>query len=108
MIKLRIFHLINYLYNLNFKKCESILFNWHIYNDNELEKYDNRPLNERFKTFKSRLKGAKSFIRGNLSNLLFTSVHICAMNINYFCHSIGERVFPQSYLDINLNKSYFV
>ena len=96
----------NYLYNLRFKKCESILFNWHIYNDNNLEEYDNRSLIERFKTFNSRLKRAKSIIRGSLSNLLFTSVHICAMNINYFCDSVGERIFPESYLDINLNENY--
>lgn len=95
----------NYLYNLRFKKCESILFNWHIYNDNGLEKYDNRPLNERFKTFKTAAKKAKSIIRGNLSNILFTTVHIGAMNINYFCDSTGKRIFPQNYLDINLKKN---
>ena len=96
----------NYLYNFRFRNCQSIIFNWHIYDDNKLEKYDNRTLIERFKTLKTRSKTAKSIVRGGLPNLVFLSVHVCAKNINYFCDSTGKRIFPESYLKINLSKNY--
>ena len=90
----------NYLYNKRFEKCQSILFNWYIYDDNNLVKYDNRTLIERFKRLKYKMDKAKSIIRGNLKNLIISSVHILAININYFCNSRGNRVFPDSFLDI--------
>ena len=90
----------NYLYQERFKKCQSILFNWHIYDDNNLVKYDNRTLIERFKRVKYKVNKVKSIIRGNLNNLIISSVHILAININYFCNSRGNRVFPHSFLTI--------
>ena len=95
-----------YLYNERFQKCESIIFNWHIYDDNDLEKYENKTLIERFKNLKYRAIQSKSIIRGNLDNLLFPSVHICAINVNYFCDSTGKRIFPPSFLSTNLNENY--
>ena len=95
-----------YLYNERFQKCESIIFNWHIYDDNNLEKYENMTLIKRFKNIKFRAIQAKSIIRGNLDNLLFPSVHICAINVNYFCDSTGKRIFPQSFLGSNLTGNY--
>ena len=96
----------NYLYNLRFKNCESIIFNSHIYNDNNLEKYDNRTLIERFKSLKLISKLAKSIVRGGLKNIIFFSVHVCAKNINYFCDSTGKRIFPTSYIEIKKSKDY--
>jgi hypothetical protein len=39
----------SFLSNKRFEKCELVFFNWMIYSDNDLIKYDNRTLNERFK-----------------------------------------------------------
>ena len=95
-----------YLYNERFQKCESIAFNWHIYDDDGLEKYENKPLIERFKNLKYRAVQSKSIIRGNLDNLIFPSVHICAINVNYFCDSTGKRIFPPSFLSTPLTGNY--
>ena len=51
-------------------------------------------------------KTAKSIVRGSLPNLIFFSVHVCAKNINYFCDSTGKRIFPESYIKINVSKNY--
>ena len=63
-------------------------------------------MNERFKTLKKITKTAKSIVRGSLPNLIFFSVHVCAKNINYFCDSTGKRIFPESYIKINVSKNY--
>ena len=59
-----------YLYNERFQKCQSILLNWKIYDDNDLEKYDNRTLLERFTRQKGNLCVVKSIVRGELNNLI--------------------------------------
>lgn len=41
-----------------------------------------------------------------MDNLLFPSVHICAINANYFCDSTGKRIFPSSFLFTNLSENY--
>ena len=96
----------NYLYDQRFKNCQSIILNLYLYDDNNLEIYDNRTLIERFKTFKTIKKKSKSIVRGSLPNLIFPSVHVCAKNIDYFCDSTGKRIFPKSYIRINLSKNY--
>jgi len=58
-----------FLSNQLFDKCESITFNWLIYNDNDLVYYDNRTFLERFTKpcFEEPLnKYVKSIVRGNL------------------------------------------
>ena len=94
----------NYIYNKRFQNCESILFNWHFYNDNDLEKYDNRTLLERFKRFKYKSSRVKSIVRGNIKNLIIPSTHIIGINIHYFCNSNGKRIFPKSFKDIKMYK----
>ncbi len=84
----------NYLSNSRFQKCETILFNWHIYDDNGLLRYDNRTMIQRFTTFKC-LFHVKFIVRGNLNQLLITSSHI-AINTNY-CNSKGEHIYPRIY-----------
>ena len=96
----------NYLYNKRFIKCESIIFNWHIYDDNNLEKYEKKSLIERFQKFKIRSMVSKSIIRGNLNNLLFPSVHILGINVKYFCDSIGKRIFPPNFLYTEFSENY--
>ena len=59
----------DFLSNKIFDKCESIAFNWLIYNDNDLVYYDNRTLFERFTkpSFDdSHNIFVKSIVRGNL------------------------------------------
>ena len=60
-----------YLSELQFDKCNVILNNWVISNDNNLVKYDKRSLNKRFTNFLYNSKDnrfIKSIIRGNLKN----------------------------------------
>lgn len=60
----------NYFSKSNFEKCNVILINWIIYNDNDIVKYDNRSLNERFSNplYNSEAnKFVKSIIKGNLN-----------------------------------------
>ena len=60
----------NYFSKPIFKKCDVILINWIIYNDNNLVKYDNRTINKRFTKplYNSEInKFVKSIIKGNLN-----------------------------------------
>jgi hypothetical protein len=86
-----------YFYNKNFKKCQLIFFNWLVFNDNELIKYDNRKLQDRFNTSTKFFQG-KSFVRGGFNNLLIPSTLIPGINIHYFCDSKGNRIYPKSFV----------
>ena len=60
----------NYFSKKKFKKCDVILINWIVYNDNDLVKYDNRTLNDRFTRplYNSEInKFVKSIVKGNLN-----------------------------------------
>ena len=82
-----------FLYNNKFKECETIVLNWVVYGDNNLLKYDNRTMIERFtKPYKSRNKG-KCIVRTNISNLIIVYSHWIGINTNYFCDSKGNRIF---------------
>lgn len=61
----------NYLSNQIFNKCHFIIFHWVIPNDNNLVKYDQRPLFERFKGPYKISKNIKSIIRGNIKDLKY-------------------------------------
>jgi hypothetical protein len=86
-----------YFYNKTFKKCELIFFNWLIFNDNDLIKYDKRKLQDRFNTSSTFFQG-KSFVRGGFNNLLIPSTMIPGINIHYFCDSKGNRIYPKSFV----------
>ena len=88
----------NFIYNESFEKCELIFLNWMIYNDNDLIKYENKALNERFKNPKSLYIQGKSFVRGGFNNLLIPSTHIPGINIHYFCNSKGSRIYPNNFI----------
>ena len=60
----------NYFSKTKFQKCDVILINWIVYNDNDFVKYNNRTLNDRFKKplYNSEInKFVKSIIKGNLN-----------------------------------------
>lgn len=94
-----------YLYNKRFEKCQTIFFNWIMYNDNDLTEYDYRPLLERFKNPKKTIEQGKSFVRGGFDNLIIPTSMLPGININYFCNSNGERIFPSSYLNVEYNNN---
>ena len=82
----------NYIYEEIFNKCQAILFNWVLYNDNDLIKYDNRSLNERFINNTFNYSQVKSFVRGNINNLFFPTTHLPGINVFQFCNSKGEFI----------------
>ena len=82
----------NYFFNNRFDKCEIILFNWLMYNDNDLIRYDNRSLKVRFPNPKSKFSQVKSFVRGNNEKLAIPTTHIAGINVYNFCNSNGEKV----------------
>ena len=60
----------NYFSEKKFEKCNVILINWLIYNDNDIVNYDNRSLNKRFTQplYNSESnRFVKSIIKGNLN-----------------------------------------
>ena len=95
----------NYLTHKIFDKCESILFNWVIYSDNDLIYYDNRTLVERFTTPNFRERDniyVKSIVRGGLNKTIFLpnkSNHIPEKNLT-ICNSKGNI--------ININNSFAI
>ena len=94
----------DYLYTKRFEKCQSIVFNWLIYDDNDLEKYDDRKLKDRFKRPKIFSDKTKSIVRTNFNNIYIIG-HIVGININYFCDSNGNRVFPSTFSDLEYNRN---
>ena len=87
----------SFIYKKTFSKCELIFLNWLIYNDNDIIKYKNKPLAERFKKAKTFFNQGKSFVRGGFKNLLMPSTHIPGININYYCNSNGKRIYPKDF-----------
>ena len=84
----------NYFFNEIFNKCQTIFFNWIIYNDNNLIMYDKRNLLERFTNQTEKVDAGKSFVRGNIKNLIIPSTHIPGINVFNFCNSNGELIYP--------------
>jgi len=93
-----------YLYDENFKKCETIVLNWVLYGDNNLVKYDNRPMVERFTKPVLKWNKGKSIVRTNNDKLIISSSHIIGINTKYFCDSNGNRIFPKTYHQFILPK----
>ena len=59
----------DYLYNSKYDKCESILLNWVMYGDNDLVRYDNRTVIERFTKPAQKWNRGKSIVRTSIDNL---------------------------------------
>ena len=101
-----------FLSNPIFSKCESILFNWLIYTDNELIFYDNRTLVERFTTpnmVNRDNKIVKSIVRGNLNKIIFqcnASNHVPHKNLS-ICDSKGNLIDQKRYNPFFVNPPVF-
>ena len=95
----------SFLSNKRFEKCELVFFNWMIYNDNNLIKYDNRTLSERFKKPKSFYSQGKSFVRGGNNKLLIPSTHIPGINVHSFCNSKGRKIYPKNFINNEIENS---
>ena len=87
----------DYFYHERFNKCQTIFFNWIMFNDNNLIKYDNRSLIERFTNPTLKFYQGKSFVRGKIDNLVIPYTHIVGININKFCNSNGQLIYPQDF-----------
>ena len=99
-----------FLSNQNFSNCESVLFNWLIYTDNDLIFYDNRTLLERF-TIPNYLdkdnKFVKTIVRGNLEKIVFRNnsfIHVPSINLSN-CDSKGNLI--QSYDSCTISPPIF-
>ena len=104
----------NYLSNHIFNKCDFIKFHWVIPNDNNLIKYDSRPLFKRFKGPYMKFGNVKSIIRGNIQNLKYY-IHspIFSPKKNITCNNEGKIILYKNinveYLNqINIKKAYII
>ena len=86
-----------FLSNKKFDKCETVLFNWLIYDDNDLVYYDPRPDVERFTRPDFKSSGniyVKSIVRGNINKKIFIKLKSNHVPEPYIkcCKSNGEIV----------------
>ena len=81
-----------YILSEIFNKCQTVFFNWIIYNDNNLIRYEKRNLLERFINPAIREYPGKSFVRGNIKILIIPSTYIPGINVYNFCNSNGEFI----------------
>jgi len=85
----------NFFVNNDFSHCQSILFNWYHYNDNNLLKYDNRPINQRFTFLQGKSNMTKFIIRGNIKKAVIISSHF--PNNTNLCNTKGHIYEPNSF-----------
>ena len=71
-----------YILSEIFNKCQTVFFNWIIYNDNNLIRYDKRNLLERFTNPTIRVNTGKSFVRGNIKSLIIPSTYIPGIKVS--------------------------
>ena len=98
----------SFLSNKRFEKCKLVFFNWMFYNDNNLIKYDNRTLNERFKKPTKMTLMGKSFVRGGNKKLLIPSTLIFGINIHSFCNSKGEKINSQNLTKVEISPLAYI
>ena len=95
----------NYLSHERFNKCQTVFFNWIMFNDNNLIKYDSRNLINRFKNPTFKFNQGKSFVRGKINRLVIPTTHIPGININNFCNSNGELIYPKNFFGYKFEKN---
>ena len=93
------------MYKPKFQSCETILLNWEMYGDNNLERYDSRIMIKRFTKSNSILERGKSIVRTNIPNLIIVSSMVIGLGVKYFCDSNGNRVFPRSFYNFKIPKN---
>ena len=91
----KIIGLKEYLSNKIFDKCEAIVFNWLMHDDNNLVYYDNRTSIERFPNplYKHGANGyVKPMVRGKLNKTIFTAfkTNHCPNKEVITCDSMGK------------------
>lgn len=96
------FGLKQYLSQLIFKKCDFISFHWAIPDDNNLIRYENKSLFERFPGPYKKSRFIKTAIRGKIKSLRY-SVHAPAFSPlnNNTCNNIGKIIYKK-----HLNEAY--
>ena len=104
----------HYLTNKRFNKCDFIKIHWANSQDNNLLRYDPRPLFQRFKKPYIKSKYIKTIIRGNITNLKYW-VHspYISPNRNITCDNEGNIIKYnymnfQSIKKINTNRAYII
>ena len=104
----------HYLSQGIFDKCDFIKIHWVVPTDNNLLKYDNRSLFERFKGPFLLDTHIKTLVRGNIKELQF-DIHspLFSPNNNISCNNKGEifknkDIFFQDVFDINIEKAYII
>lgn len=99
-----------------FDNFQGIHINWMVYDDNDLIKYENKPLLERFTrpieydkciTYNfPENNHVKSIIRGGLNGFNWnTDTHSPHMNL-LFCNNIGEKCNDEAFSQYNFDKCY--
>ena len=73
--------LLKIIFNNKFDKCQALLFNWILYNDNGLLKYNNRNVIDRFTNPSIKLNQSKTFVRGYIKDLIMPSTHLPGVNV---------------------------
>ena len=106
-----------YLKNKKFKRCQIIRLNFIYFTDNNLLKYDNRPLKERFtmraeyaregKKKNITKPEMKSIIRGKIPKFSIKSIHMGTFSKRYnICNGFGEKY--RGYLKSDFDNYYII
>ena len=101
-----------FLNDEKFIKCKKIFLNWVMHTDNNLLKYDNRSLHERFPKLKPLKRNkeyigiGKTIIKGGIKNISIREVHLLDKKIPS-CNSQGKIIKSRkgSYFDFD---NYFI
>ena len=105
-----------FLSNERYNKCEALIFNWLIYDDNDLVHYDKRPLLKRFTRADFNNPDnviVKTIVKGNLDIPIFEpnkSNHVPMQNLT-ICDSKGEKIRlynPFSIRPVNFDYAYVI
>ena len=85
----------DFLTNHKFKNCNIIIFNYKEFGDSDLLYYDNRTVQERFKTNFRYIVSMKSIVKGGIKNAII-DIHR-PYNIANFCNCEGKFINPKDY-----------
>ena len=100
-----------FLKNKRYDNCQNIKFNWLLYSDDEKLHYENKPVQERFKTalYENYVnRHIKSTIRGNLASNYWKDAHNPHSGYNNYscCSSSGKQISKHSPFNIPYDYEY--
>ena len=91
----------NFLDNKRYINCENVKFNWLLYSDDDKLYYENKPVQERFKTpLYSNIKNkvVKLTVKGNLPTNFWKGAYTPHFGVNnYSCCDLSGKHIPKSY-----------